>query len=176
MQIDEGELFDACFRGFAARVHAFALRRSDPEAAQDVTAETFLIAWRRRAEMPSEPLPWLYGIARGVLANELRSANRRGALRARIAAEAPPREQPGPGEHRILGALASLRAGDREALLLCAWEGLSTREAALVMRCSPAAFAVRLHRARRRLARALDGPARQSDPCPRNEAVPEVLR
>ena len=55
MQIDGVGLFDAYFRGHAARVYAFALRRTDPQAAQEVIAETFLIAWRRRAEMPTEP-------------------------------------------------------------------------------------------------------------------------
>jgi hypothetical protein len=64
VQIDEEELFETCFRGYAAQVHAFALRRAEPEAAHDATGETFLIAWRRRAEMPTEPLPWLYGIPR----------------------------------------------------------------------------------------------------------------
>lgn len=38
------------------RVHAFALRRSDPASAQDVVAETSAVAWRRRGELPSEPL------------------------------------------------------------------------------------------------------------------------
>lgn len=176
MQIDEGELFDAYFRGHAARVHAFAVRRSDPDAAQDITAETFLIAWRRRADMPGEPLPWLYGIARGVLANERRAANRRDALASRVAVETHPWDPAGAEHREILEALASLRDADREALLLRAWEGLSTREAAMVVGCSAATFAVRVHRARRRLSRVLDEMALQSDPLSSNDAVPEVPR
>jgi RNA polymerase sigma factor (sigma-70 family) len=129
VQIDEERLFETHFRGYAGRVHAFALRRADPEVAQDVTAETFLVAWRRRAEMPPEPLPWLYGIARGVLANERRTSNRRLSLAARLAAEPAAPDSGSDSDHEVLQALASLRESDREALLLSAWEGLSTKEA-----------------------------------------------
>lgn len=167
MQIDDERTFEAYFRRYAAPVHAFALRRIDPESAQDVTAETFSIAWRRRSEMPVEPLPWLYWIAHGVLSNEHRAANRRMALTARLAAEptSPTRSVDGGGQ--ILQALSAMRESDREALLLSAWEGLSVREAATVAGCSVTAFAVRLHRARRRLANLLselhDETVRSSD-------------
>jgi RNA polymerase sigma-70 factor (ECF subfamily) len=176
VQIDEVGLFDAYFRGHAARVYAYALRRTDRQAAQDVTSETFLIAWRRRAEMPTEPLPWLYGIARGVLANEMRAANRRGALASRIAFEAHPSASAATGDHQILEALADLRESDREALLLCAWEGLSTKEAAAVVGCGAASFAVRLHRARGRLSRVLDEMEAEPDPVRSKDAVTEVTR
>ncbi|HEV3046538.1 MAG TPA: RNA polymerase sigma factor [Solirubrobacteraceae bacterium] len=154
MSIDDEASFEAGFRRFSGHVHAYALRRTDREAAQEVTAETFLIAWRRRAQAPSEPLPWLYGIARGVLANERRASMRRGALLGRLAEHSR-----GPAEaaegREVLRALALLPARDSELLLLVAWEGLSTKEAAAVLGCSAATLAVRLHRARRRLARAL---------------------
>jgi RNA polymerase sigma-70 factor (ECF subfamily) len=55
-----------------------------------------------------------------------------------------------------LAALAQLGERDREALLLHAWEGLDHADAGTVMGCSPGAFAVRLHRARRRFARELE--------------------
>jgi RNA polymerase sigma-70 factor, ECF subfamily len=176
VQIDEAGLFDAYFRGHAGRIFTFALRRTDSQAAQDVTAETFLIAWRRRAEMPAEPLPWLYGIARGVLANEVRAANRRGALASRIATEPHPRDSTATGDHHIIEALAALRESDREALLLCAWEGLSITEAAVVVGCSAATFTVRLHRARGRLSRALGEIERGADPVRSSDAVTEVTR
>lgn len=158
MRIDDERRFEAHFRRHAAQVHTFALRRIDPEAAQDVTAETFSIAWRRRSEMPTDPLPWLYRIARGVLSNERRAANRRVALGARLAAESTAPVTSVEGSHELLQALAALRESDREALLLSAWEGLSVREAARAAGCSATTFAVRLHRARRRLARVLDEP------------------
>lgn len=180
MQIDEERLFETHFRGYAGRVHAFALRRTNAETAQDITAETFLVAWRRREEMPPEPLPWLYGIARGVLANERRTSNRALSLTARLAAEPAAPDSGCDDNHEILQALASLREGDREALLLSAWEGLSTREAANVVGCSAATFAVRLHRARIRLARVLGKPDHEGNPeagvaRPEN-SIPEVSR
>jgi RNA polymerase sigma-70 factor (ECF subfamily) len=56
----------------------------------------------------------------------------------------------------VLAALATLGERDREVLLLHAWDGLDNAEAATVLGCSANAFAVRLHRARRRFADALD--------------------
>ena len=176
VRIDEGELFESCFRGYAASVHAYALRRCDADAAQDVTAETFLIAWRRREQMPAEPLPWLYGIARGVLANERRAGNRRGALTSRLLAEVRPGEGSRQEDHEILSALAALRERDREALLLYAWEGLSVKEAARVAGCSAAAFAVRLHRARGRLSRALRQLESGPEPVCTGPVLPEAQR
>jgi RNA polymerase sigma-70 factor (ECF subfamily) len=152
VRIDEDELFDTYFRKYAAQVYAFALRRAEPEAAHDATGETFLIAWRRRADIPAEPLPWLYGIARKVLANEQRAANRRLALVTRMAAQPAPPDGATSRDRGILEALAALSEIDREALLLTAWEGLSVKEAARLVGCSATTFAVRLHRARRRLA------------------------
>lgn len=174
MEIDEVGLFDAYFRGHAARIYTFALRRTDAQAAQDVTAETFLIAWRRRAKMPSKPLPWLYGIARGVLANEIRAANRRGALASRMATQGHLCASAATGDHHIMEALAALRGSDRDALLLCAWEGLSTKEAAAVVGCSAATFGVRLHRARARLSRTLDEIEGEADPARSTDTVTEV--
>jgi RNA polymerase sigma-70 factor (ECF subfamily) len=173
VSIDEQASFEAQFRRFAAHVHAYALRRAGPEVAQDVTAETFLIAWRRRAQAPSEPLPWLYGIARGVLANERRAANRHGALLGRIAGERRVNTA-GIDDHDVLAAVARLSARDRELLLLTAWEGLSVGEAAQALGCSASTLAVRLHRARRRLARALAESDQLPDPTGPPHPVSEV--
>jgi RNA polymerase sigma-70 factor (ECF subfamily) len=170
MRQNEESLFESQFRSFADLVYTYALRRADADVAQDVTAETFLVAWRRRQDAPLELLPWLYGIARGVLANERRAANRRDALAARMAANAvgPCIEE----ERGVLEALGRLREQDREILLLIAWEGLSTRQAATALDCSPTAAAVRLHRARRRLARLLATSA--PDDAVTNHSISEV--
>jgi RNA polymerase sigma-70 factor (ECF subfamily) len=147
---------EALWRDWHRHVLAYALRRADPAMAEDVVAETFAIAWRRMDEMPPEPLPWLLGVARRVLANLRRGERRRGALLDRLRREPPALVQAGPGERgEVLAALASLPERDREALLLHAWEGLDHAGAGTVIGCSPAAFAVRLHRARQRFARAL---------------------
>jgi RNA polymerase sigma-70 factor, ECF subfamily len=149
--------FERVFNGCHHAVHAYAARRVAPEAVADVVSETFLIAWRRHAELEGEPLPWLLGIARRVAANQLRGDARRDALKRRLRNErAPAATSPAAArDPRLAAALAELKERDREALLLVAWDGLDHRAAAAVIGCSTGAFAVRLHRARRRLARAL---------------------
>ncbi len=143
---------EALWHEWHRHVLAYALRRADPATAEDVVAETFAIAWRRLAEIPERPLPWLLGVARRVLANHRRGERRRRALVDRLPVPAASEDAP---EGHVLSALASLRERDREALLLHAWEGLDHSEAGTVMGCSAATFAVRLHRARRRFEREL---------------------
>ena len=140
------QVFDEHFRA----VSAYALRPASHTDAEEAVAETFLVAWRRLDEVPREAKPWLLGVARRVLANQRRAAGRREALRARVAVERESDSEPG-RRPPVIQALAGLSAGDREVLLLVAWDGLSTRAAALVLGCSAAAAKVRLHRARRRL-------------------------
>jgi RNA polymerase sigma factor (sigma-70 family) len=133
----------------------YALRRTHADAAGDVLAETFLVAWRRLERVPSEPRAWLLAVARRVLANHRRGDARREALVIRLASE-PRRRHPDPSEGAgVAGALDRLSSRDREALLLVYWDGLSPGEAAQVLGCTALAFRSRLHRARRRLSRAL---------------------
>jgi RNA polymerase sigma-70 factor (ECF subfamily) len=139
-------------------VLAYALRRTSREEAEEVVAETFLVAWRRLPEVPDDPIPWLLAVARRVLANQRRATGRRKALDQRLGSTSRPGSlvAPDPAEEvearmALDNALRHLSEWDREALLLVAWEGLDNRRAAVVMDCSPATFTVRLHRARRRL-------------------------
>ena len=147
------ELFDA----YHARVLAYALRRSATEAdAEDATSETFAVAWRRIADAPDDPLPWLYAIARRVLANQRRSGLRRAALHLRlISTDVPPRERVGEERGPATLALGRLPAADQELLRLVAWEELSHRQVAQSLGISENAVAIRLHRARRRFAEVL---------------------
>jgi RNA polymerase sigma factor (sigma-70 family) len=149
------ERFEELYRQHVGAVAAYALRRASRETAEDVVAETFLVAWRRLDRMPEEPLPWLYGVARRTLANHRRSAIRRESLARRLEIEAPVGSVT-PVDERLLDALRRLRRRDREVLMLLAWEGLTPAEAAQVLDCSPVAFRIRLHRARKRLAIALE--------------------
>ena len=139
------QAYDEHFRA----VSAYALRRTTSAEAEDVVAETFLVAWRRLDELPDEPRPWLLGIARRVLANQRRAAGRRHALAERVAG-VPEGEQEPPTRPAVLEALAGLSETDRELLLLVAWDGLSVGEAAIALGCTRTAAKVRLHRARRR--------------------------
>lgn len=155
MGITEAD-FERTFREHHDAVYRYAARRVAPDAVQDVVSETFLTAWRRRADIRGEPLPWLLGVARRATANHLRGDARRGALHQRLSAERQARAVDGADvTPPITAALLSLPERDREALMLIAWDGLDNRVAATVMGCSTAAFAVRVHRARGRLRRAL---------------------
>ncbi|MGO9958280.1 MAG: RNA polymerase sigma factor [Solirubrobacteraceae bacterium] len=148
---------EALFAAHAATVLAYARRRADPATADDVLSEVFVIAWRRLEQVPPEPVPWLLACARHVLAHVYRSKHRRAALIERLAAAMPQSEVPVELSDGVLRrALASLSESDREVLLLLAWEGLSSRQAATVLDCSPRTFSMRLHRARRRLSAALE--------------------
>jgi RNA polymerase sigma-70 factor (ECF subfamily) len=151
------ERFEGLFRDNYAAVRGYALRRAPRDMAQDVVAETFLVAWRRLDDVPADALPWLYGVARRVLANQRRSADRGVALEQRLAIAAVSVGHGDPGESvgnadLVRAALARLSERDRETLTLVAWHGLSPARAARAAGCTRAAFAVRLHRARARLA------------------------
>lgn len=160
MELKRAERFEQLFREGYPLVRAYALRRAAPDVAQDVVADTFLVAWRRLDDVPADALPWLYATARRVLANQRRSAARGVALAQRLGVTA------GAGSSVDLGdsvadaelvrlALDRLSDLSREALMLVAWEGLDGARAARAAGCSKAAFAVRLHRARAQLAGAL---------------------
>ena len=140
---------------------AYAARRwPDPSEAHDIVADTFLVLWRRLDEAPNddEILLWLYGVIRRVLANRHRARERRARLAERF--EQVSRELPeveGLAATRaearaVIEAVLKLSEHERDVLLLAAWEGLSTRELAVVLGCSENAASLRLHRARKRLA------------------------
>ncbi|HWJ41887.1 MAG TPA: sigma-70 family RNA polymerase sigma factor [Solirubrobacterales bacterium] len=155
--------FEAIFQATHSRVLAYVLRRSaDRSLAEEVVSETFLVAWRRIEVVPEEPLPWLLGTARKVLANRRRSDRRREAVGPRVDLDmaelsdpATPMEERIADRHEFARAFTLLGARDREVLTLVAWDGLGPREAAQVMGCTAATFSLRLHRARRRLVKEL---------------------
>lgn len=159
---DDRERFERLYRENFRAVLRFALARIDPERAKDVAAETFLVAWRRLDDVPAEPRLWLLGVARRVIAGQFRSEARRQALALRLRAargsDATEADLSGPLAERdqVLAAFAALGERDREVLRLVTWDGLSAAEAAEVLGVTRLAFAVRLHRARKRLARALE--------------------
>lgn len=170
--LDEEQVAQLYHR-YAPDIAAYARRRTGPEEAADLVSETFLVAWRRSADVPSEPhtLPWLYGVARHVLANQRRSTKRRGRLRDRLAAQFVERTEPpadlGDAERadRVATAMRTLSDDDAEILRLVAWEGMSPTEIAVVLGIEPNAARQRLHRARVRLRKQLDadGPASAND-------------
>ena len=143
------ERFEAVAPGLIDPLRRFLARRTDAATAEDVLAETLLVCWRRVAELPDEPLPWAYGVARNCLRNAERSARRQERVAARLAAEPV---DPGPPEDLALhDALAGLRPDDAELLRLWAWERLTPAEIATVLDITANAASIRLHRAREKL-------------------------
>lgn len=152
---------DAVFADLFERYHrvilAYTLRRTSHIAdAEDAAAETFAVAWRRIADRPDAPLPWLYGIARRVLSNQRRSGDRRMALLLRLHGQQVDVSTPSVagGSGPALVALGYLRPDDQELLRLVVWEELDHAEIAIVFGISVNAVAIRLHRARGRFAQA----------------------
>jgi len=126
--------------------------RRDPLIADDIAAETFLVAWRRLEDVPLDAVAWLIGVARNVRLNELRSARRQTAVSDRLAREPLPitTETDATTSDTVEAALSCLPERDREILLLSAWEDLDRAAIAAALGCSKANVKVRLHRARRR--------------------------
>jgi RNA polymerase sigma factor (sigma-70 family) len=155
--------FDKLYRSAGAAVLGYALSRcASREDALDVTADTFLVAWRRRAEMPEETegaRAWLFGVARWCLANAIRGDRRSQRLGQRLAEHLDVAALPDPARihegrvdnRQVRQALDALSADDRELVTLTAWEGLSPTEAGAVLGLAPGAARSRLHRARLRL-------------------------
>lgn len=149
----------ALFARHGDAVHAYAQARVGSTLASDIVSDTFVVAWRRREMLPDPALPWLLATARRVVSTHLRSQRRQQSLVLRMESlsERQPQLVPETGlDRQLLHALDQLTERDREALLLVAWFDLTHAEAAKVQGCSPGTFAVRMHRARRRVRALLD--------------------
>ena len=172
--------FERIYRAHSRAVYAYFLRRTDPGSAQDGTAETFLVAWRRLAEVPEgqATLFWLYATARRVLANSQRATRRFARLVGRVAGLGAP-DPPRPdtivlrreADQEVLHALSLLRPADQELLRLAVWEKIPRERLAEMYGCTPHAVSERLSRATRRLARHLPAAGHTHD-----EAAPPDSR
>jgi RNA polymerase sigma factor (sigma-70 family) len=159
---DRRERFEAVYRELYGPICGYTLRRvRDPEDAAEAIAETFATLWRRFDRCPDddELRPWLFGVARRVIANQRRGERRRTALGERLAAnvdraafEALHTDE---ATSELARAFGTLSEPDRELLSLVAWEGLTREELAIALGTSRAAVRLRLHRARKRLKDAL---------------------
>src|ERR671939_2221934 len=84
-------------------VRAYVRRRAPEDLVDDVAADVFLVCLRRIDDVPSDPLPWLYAVARKTLANERRRRART------VPAEAPVASDPEPvGDSALARAFAEL--------------------------------------------------------------------
>src|SRR5688500_15886666 len=87
-------LFDSAYRPLLA----YALRRTQRlEDAEEIVADTLLVAWRRRVDMPdgAETIPWMYGVARRLIANQRRGHGRRRRLERMLEPLTPAAVDPG---------------------------------------------------------------------------------
>ncbi|QJT03491.1 RNA polymerase sigma factor [Streptomyces asoensis] len=161
------ESFGEIYHRYAPVIHRYAARRLGEDAAEDITAETFLAAFRMRGRYDlsrAAARPWLYGIAANLIGKQRRAEVR--ALRAlartghdpvadswtdrsdsRVTAQA--------AQGRLAGALAGLSRGDRDVLLLVAWADLGYQEVAEALSIPVGTVRSRLNRARRKVRLAL---------------------
>jgi RNA polymerase sigma factor (sigma-70 family) len=163
MRDDRQAQFAALFNAHFDSLLAYTRRRTPQLAdAEDAVAETYVVAWRRFAELPAdtqEQRLWLFGVAYRVIANQRRAAGRRFQLTDRLKAALLSPSRPPAALAAVTDVLATLGDGDQEILRLAAWEGLSHGEIGQVLGITPNAAAIRLHRARRRLENAMKGSA-----------------
>lgn len=149
--------FEEIARGLIEPLRRFLARRTDPETAADVLADTLLVCWRRRTDLPGstaqEALPWAYGVARHALANAERGVRRQQRVAAKVAVVDPPRQvEPDVPEHdEVTDSLAVLPPAQAELLRLWAWERLGVAEIAQVLDITANAASLRLHRAKENL-------------------------
>ena len=175
-QPDPDARFDELYRSAGSSLLGYALGRcASREDALDVTADAFLVAWRRRAEMPTAPddaRAWLFGVARWCLANAARGDRRTQRLGRRLAENVDAAAIPDPARihesradtRQVREALDALPTDDRELITLTAWEGLTPAQAGAVLGLTPSTARSRLQRARHQLRASLT-----SDPTEREE-------
>lgn len=165
----EPEAFRIIFERHYTAVYRLAARRVGRDVAGDVTAETFLrsFANRHRYDLARHnALPWLYGIAVNVIGDHLRKSARMARFAGRFLRNQADLDPTVESDDRLVAssvrqelarALDALSAGDRNALLLLALEGLSYSEIASVLEIPVGTVGSRVHRARKRIRKLIPG-------------------
>ncbi|QKV73018.1 RNA polymerase sigma factor [Amycolatopsis sp. Hca4] len=161
---DPREIFARLFDEYAPPLRGYLAGRVGVHVADDLVAETFVVALRRRASYDPERAPvrgWLYGIATNLLRNHVRQEVRGFQLTARAGVEDRPAENhdaavagrvDAAARLRVLAAeLAALSEQDRDVLLLTSWAGLEPAEVAEALGVPASTVRSRLHRVRHRL-------------------------
>jgi RNA polymerase sigma factor (sigma-70 family) len=163
----EPEQFTVLFRRHAPQLQRYVVRRLGPDAADDIVAETFLLAFRHRERYDQtrpDARPWLYGIATNLIGRHRRSEIRLYRALARTGAD--PVTEPFTDRvddqvsasyaGRLLAtALTRLSAELRDTLLLAVWGDLSYDEVATALGVPVGTVRSRLSRARSKLRKTL---------------------
>lgn len=145
--------FDEVFTDYAVAVHRFIRRRIQLTTAaidaDDITADVFTVVWRRRADVPDDAvLPWLYGVARHLLANHYRKMNAQVRLLDADADAATDPAELVAANDELSRAWLQLGARDRQILALIAWEGQTEAGVAEVLGLSVGGASSAITRAR----------------------------
>jgi RNA polymerase sigma factor (sigma-70 family) len=152
---EEFDWFTEAVREYSTPLVRYFARRGPRQDAEDLAAEVFATAWRRRADVPREAvLPWLYRTAGFTLANHRRKTVDlpvEDVPERRVARVTDDPELSALFDDELRGALASVGERDRRILLLHAWEGLDGEELASVLGISRSGADAALSRARKRL-------------------------
>ena len=144
--------FDELFSSHAPAVFRYLARRTDRSDVDDLTADVFVVAWRRRNEVPAgAELPWLYRTAGFVLANHRRKRTPIPLHDVAVTADAVAVVPWADRDADIHDVLGQLSAKDRQILLLAGWEGLVGEQLAAVLGMNRSAADAALSRARSRL-------------------------
>ena len=157
-----GEQFEALYQRTFPRVYAYvASMLRDRSAAEEVTAQAFERAYRKRASYRAgrgTPEAWLFGIARHAALDELRRLKRRAPLEADpedLSAVAPEDHAEGVVRREtVRAALATLDPRDRDLVALKFQAGLSNAEIGRVLAMSESNVGTKLHRTMEKLRRA----------------------
>jgi RNA polymerase sigma-70 factor (ECF subfamily) len=168
------ETFSELYRRTHVDLLAFLLRRcASPEDSADCLAETYLVAWQKRDQMPTdaETRPWLFGVARNVMRRGSELHGRTAAAATALAAElricaavcpAPDPPEPDP----VTTAVGELPELEREIITMLIWDELAPREVAAILGLSPNVVRVRAHRARAKLKATLSSTDERDEPDP----------
>jgi RNA polymerase sigma-70 factor, ECF subfamily len=150
-------------------VQRYLRRRANADDAADALADVLLVVWRRLDDVPADPLPWCYGVARRCLANHRRGEFRRLRLVEHAGSQADldagalldPQRSIEVSDPELEAAIATLSDAEAEIVRLWAWEQLEPREIATVLDTTANAVSVALARAKRKLGERLAGGRRQ---------------
>lgn len=166
--VSDTQAFGPLFDRHVDAIYGYISRRVGAPLAEELTAETFTRAFAQRGSfvaLHGSAAPWFYGIATNLVRNARRAERRQLEAYGRAAGlsgdqpidfeEADARIDALHAAPRLVGALMELEAGDRDALLLFAWQELSYQEVATALGIPAGTVASRINRSRRRMRAAL---------------------
>jgi RNA polymerase sigma factor (sigma-70 family) len=163
VDLERQKRFTAAHAACHDRVYRYFRRRiGNPSTAEDLCAEVFRIAWEKSGQEDDLSAMVLFGIARNVLRNHLRSATRSANLLSSLYLERA--EEVTETQVGIREAISLLKPDEREVLLLTYWDGFSSSEVSNLLNTTATAIRMRLHRARKALGHLLESELESREP------------